>query len=433
MTASPAALRGRTVFTLLAGRGTFRLCVQVMSVALVAVWGADAFGRYTNALGLCAWLLFVTTAPEKAALKVLPRARLLVAPLAGLVLRIAIAPVALLGIALVAGLLVAPGSVVVWYLAAGTWTAGTGLLMTISGLHRLRGKPVLDTVAFSLATVVVLAATTATWLIRWSPEHHLLVLVGGITVVICCAALALPAQWRRPAKTDRRLLPALGRSVWLLGMSDLMEALAGASVYAMFSLTGHTADSGPFYLAVLGSGVVCQFLSYRLKLVQPRTSASQRGTSGRAAQERAMRMLAVAERFGIGFAVVIACCVAVPEVRRGLTGQLALPALIGLTCVEVCLWILVYYPAFLLENTNSKVLSVTSSASVAGLIGTTVSAIVLVPTLGAFGGMAAAMLGFAVKAVAIRRLYRRQQPEFDAGGVRTEGKTHVHTGHQPTP
>lgn len=432
MTASPVALRGRTVFTLLAGRGTFRLCVQLMSVALVAVWGADAFGRYTNALGLCAWLLFVTTAPEKAALKVLPRARLLVAPLAGLVLRMAAAPVALFGIALVVALIVAPDSVVVWYLAAATWSTGTGLLMTVSGLHRLRGRPGFDAIAFGLAGAVVLIATTATWLIRWSPGQHLLVLVGGITVVICGAVLALPAHWRRPGRCDRRLLPALGRSVWLLGLSDLMEALAGSSVYVLFALTGRTEDSGPFYLALLASGVICQFLAYRLKLGQPRTSARLRGTGGRAAHERALRLLTVAERCGFALAVGIACCALIPAVRIGLSTRFMLPALIGLTCLEIGLWVLVYYPAFLLENTNSRVLTLTSGASVAGFAGTAVAAIALVPALGAVGGLAAIMLGFTVKAVAIRRLFRRHHHELDADTVRAEGKTHVRAGHQQT-
>jgi hypothetical protein len=142
--------------------------------------------------------------------------------------------------------------------------------------------------------------------------------------------------------------------------------------------------------------------------------------------------LTVAERCGFVLAAGIACCALVPSVRMGLTTRFMLPALIGLTCLEIGLWVLVYYPAFLLENTNSKVLTLTSSASVAGFVGTALAAVALVPVLGAVGGLAAIMLGFTVKAVAIRRLSRRHHHELDADPVRAEGTTHVRTGHQQT-
>ena len=52
-----------TILRLVAGRGTFRLAIQLMSVALVAVWGGTAFSHYANALGLFAWLPLATATP----------------------------------------------------------------------------------------------------------------------------------------------------------------------------------------------------------------------------------------------------------------------------------------------------------------------------------------------------------------------------------
>lgn len=414
--AAPAALRPAMVLRLVAGRGTFRIGTQLMAVVLAAAWGMQDYGRFASAVGLCLWLVFVPTAAEKAALKLVPRTRLLRPAVARLCLRIAAAPVVALHAALVFALVADPASPATLYLAAACWSSGTGLLMTISGLHRLRGRPGLDAVAFGCAAVVVAAATGLTLLTGWSPRNHLLVLVAGVGILITGAVLALPRAWVRgdgpPAR--RRLLPAIGRSTCLLGLSELLDAAALSAVFLVLAASGRTADSGPFYLALLAASAVGTFVLYQLKLMQPVASARLRGAGGAEGRARALAMLGSAQRAGLGFAAVLAVALLVPVTRSALRADpdAVLAALVVLVAVELALSTVVMYASFLLENTNNRVLTITSAAAAIGLVATALLAAALVPPLGAVGGLAAIILATAVKATALRRMLLRLHPEL---------------------
>lgn len=419
-TASPARVaatmpRLGTVLRLIAGRGTFRVSVQVMSVALVTVWAADTFGHFTNALGLCAWLPLATSMPEKAALKVLPRTRVLTPTLARMVLGLSAAPVLALLVALVPVAVLAPTSAATTYLAAAVWAAGTGLLMTVSGLNRLRGRPSLDAVAFGASAVVVVAVTASTWLMVWPPQYHLLLLAGGGVVVTGCALAALPREWvRAGARPGHRLLPRLARMTSLLGVSDIADALGASVIYLVLAASGQVTDSGPLFLALLASTTVCQFLFYLLRVAQPATSARLRGTGGNAGRVRALGLLRGAGRFGIGFAAVFAVLITVPATRELLVGGgAALPVVLGvLVCVEIGLFLTVMFAGYLLENTDNKILLVTSSSALVGLLAAGVFAAVLVPALGAVGGIVVLVLALTVKAHTMRRMLLRTRPEL---------------------
>lgn len=417
---SVTPLRPLMMLRLIAGRGAFRLGVQLMAVALLATWGAESYGRFTNALGLCAWLVFLPTAAEKAALKVLPRTRLLSTHIAALALRIAATPVLLLLGALAVALLVAPSSTVTLYLCAATWSASTGLLMSVSGLQRLRGRPVLDAVAFGSAAALVMGATAATWYTGWSPRSHLLVLVAGIAVIIGCTVRALPADWVRPrGSSGRRLLPAFGRTTWLLGITELLDAITLSSIFLVLAAAGRIVDSGPFYLALMASSFICSFLLYQLKLHQPATSTRLRGQGAAAGRTRASSLLRAAELSGVAFAALLAVALLLPTTRRLLVSDAgdpeSLPAYLVLgvlVLIEMVMAIVLMYAGYLLENTNSRVLTLTSGAAVVRLIATLLCAVALVPPLGAIGGFCAIVLALAAEATALRRMLLRHHPEL---------------------
>lgn len=409
--ASVAPPRLLDVVRLAAGRGLFRLASQLMAVALAVVWGAEAFGQFANAMGLCAWLLFLPTAAEKAALKVLPRMRTLTPHVARLVVRIAAAPVLVLLGAFVAALSVSPKGTVTLYLAAACWSVTTGFLMTLSGLHRLRGRPLLDAGTFGVLTATVLAATTVTWLAEWSPIAHLSLLLTGMAATTAYSLAALPRDWLRGTGTDRDLLRPLGRSVWLLGLSELLDVLALSTVYLVLTLAGRTTDSGPLYLAVLVASMVGALLLYQLKLYQPSTSARLRGTGGAGGRARTFRLLRAAERGGLAFAAVMAVLTALPGGRALLAAE-SHAVLGAILAVEVVLSTTVVYANFLLENTNSSVLTLTSVSAVVGLVATGLIASAVVPWLGATGGLATLVLATAVKARALRMLLLRRHPEL---------------------
>ncbi|MGB3442099.1 MAG: hypothetical protein WBA97_25410 [Actinophytocola sp.] len=409
--ASTAPPRLSVMVRLAAGRGVFRLASQLMAVALAVVWGAESFGRFANAMGLCAWLLFLPTAAEKAALKVLPRTRVLTAQVARLVIRLAAAPVLALVAAFAVALAVSPQGTVTLYLVTAAWSAATGLLMTISGLHRLRDKPMLDAGAFGAMTAVVLGATAVTWVAGWSPTTHLSLLLAGLLAVTGYSVSALPRDWVLGTGTDRRLLPALGRTTWLLGLSELLDVAALSTVYLVLALTGRTTDSGPLYLAVLVASMVGSLALYQFKLYQPATSSRLRGAGGAGGRARTFRLLHTAERAGLAFTAVVAVLVAFPGTRAFLTAE-SYVVLGTILAVEVAVSTLVIYANFLLENTNSSVLTITSVSAVVGLAATAVIALAVVPWLGAAGGLTALVLAAAVKAGTLRRLLLRRHPEL---------------------
>ncbi|MBB4905738.1 hypothetical protein [Actinophytocola algeriensis] len=409
--ASTAPPRLSVMVRLAAGRGVFRLASQLMAVALAVVWGAESFGRFANAMGLCAWLLFVPTAAEKAALKVLPRMRFLTAQVARLVVRLAAAPVLALVAAFAVALLVDPQGTVTLYLVTAAWSAATGLLMTVSGLQRLRGRPMLDAAAFGAMTAVVLAGTAVTWVAGWSPTTHLSLLLAGLLAVTGYSLAALPRDWVLGVRSGRRLLPALGRSTWLLGLSELLDVAALSTVYLVLALTGQTTDSGPLYLAVLVASMAGSLVLYQLKLYQPATSARLRGAGGAGGRARTFRLLRTAERGGFAFAAVVAVLVAFPA-GRDLLATGSYVVLGAVLAVEVAVSTLVMYANFLLENTNSSVLTITSVSAVVGLVATALIALAVVPWLGAAGGLTALVLAAAVKAGTLRGLLLRRHPEL---------------------
>ncbi|MEU1726127.1 hypothetical protein [Nonomuraea sp. NPDC005692] len=392
-------LRPVAVLRLLAGRGAFRAGTQVAAAAPAAVWDGSAFGHYATALGLCGWLLLVADAPEKAALKTLARVRRTGPAVARLTVAMSAAPVAVLLAVLVPVAVTAPSSMAALCLAAGAWSACTGLLMTVSGLHRVRGRPVLDTAAFAASGGVVLAVTAATLWIGWPPQTHLLLVLAGTVAVTCGALAALPRDWLRPpsGRGRRSLLRPLARATWLLGAADLCDALCFAVVYLVLGASGRAGQSGVLYLALLPAVAVCQLVIYLLRVAQPATSRRLRGLAGRAGRARAARLLG---RAGwAGAAVAVACAALL-----GWGLATSPPVLAGLVVVVLALFLTVMYAAYLVENTNNDVLAVTSAGAFAGLVATASLAVVVVPWSGAAGGLVALALGVPVKAHVMRRM-----------------------------
>ncbi|YCK40991.1 hypothetical protein ACNF49_45135 [Actinomadura sp. ATCC 39365] len=392
-------LRPVAVLRLLAGRGAFRAGTQVAAVAPAVVWDGSAFGHYATALGLCGWLLLVADAPEKAALKTLARVRRTGPAVARLTVAMSAAPVAVLLAVLVPVAVTAPSSMAALCLAAGAWSACTGLLMTVSGLHRVRGRPVLDTAAFAASGGVVLAVTAATLWIGWPPQTHLLLVLAGTVAVTCGALAALPRDWLRPpsGRGRRSLLRPLARATWLLGAADLCDALCFAVVYLVLGASGRAGQSGVLYLALLPAVAVCQLVIYLLRVAQPATSRRLRGLAGRAGRARAARLLG---RAGwAGAAVAVACAALL-----GWGLATSPPVLAGLVVVVLALFLTVMYAAYLVENTNNDVLAVTSAGAFAGLVATASLAVVVVPWSGAAGGLVALALGVPVKAHVMRRM-----------------------------
>src|SRR5262245_17171770 len=71
----PPRIRLRTLASLLAGRGTFRLTQLTSTVVLLPLWGTARYGVYAGAVATTSWIISLLLAgPEKTVLKLLPRA-----------------------------------------------------------------------------------------------------------------------------------------------------------------------------------------------------------------------------------------------------------------------------------------------------------------------------------------------------------------------
>ena len=404
-TVTVALPRPTMIMRLLVGRGAFRIGVQVAGAALVTAWDADTFSSYAGAVGLCAWLVLVGNLPEKAALKVLARTRVLGPAVARLTLAMAAAPTIVLLAVLLPVALFAPWSTATTYLAAGAAAACTGLLMFVAGLHRLHGRPALDPIAFGACGAVVVAVTGATLLVGWAVQVHLLLVLAGTIGITAAAVAALPRDWLRGTGPRRRLIPRIARVTWLLGVTDLLDVLCVPVVYLLLAVTGQADQSGTLYLALLPAVAVGQVVTYLLRLAQPATSHRLRGVHGRAGRTRARTLLRRCERIGIGFAAVLAGLLAVPAGREWLAGDAGrLPALGVLVGILLIVDLTVLYACYLLENTTNDLLAVTSSGALVGLVATAVLAAAMVPPLGAVGGTAALALAIPIRAYVMGRM-----------------------------
>ncbi|ANN19590.1 hypothetical protein SD37_30910 [Amycolatopsis orientalis] len=414
--AAIAAPKPAMVLRLLAGRGVFRLAIQAMGVVLVTAWGAHDYGRFATALGLMTWLNFVPSSAEKSALKCLPRLRMTRDAVAALAVRVAFVPVLVVLAAMAVALVFAPESDAALYLTAAGWSISGGLLMTVSGLHRFRGRSTLDALAFTAAALVVGAVTAGTWFVRWSPLTHLGLLLGGILLILGFSAALLPKEWLRPGKVNgHRLLPAFGRTTVLLGMTEVLDVLATSTVFGVLALAGRTVDSGPFYVALLASSAFCSLLFYQLRLHQPAISRRMRGGGAAAGRARAVELLKLVEWGALVFLVAVGIALAIPAARAVLTSEGTTGAYLVLgvfVLAETVLFAVRLYAGFLIENTNSKVLTLTASASIAGLIATPLAAAALVPAMGPVGGFAALVFAIGARATVLRRLLRRHHPEL---------------------
>lgn len=382
-----AAPRGRLMLALLAGRGAFRSTVQLAPLVLAGLWGATRFGDYASAVGVSAWTVFVAGSGEKAALKLVPRARRLGAEVARIVVRVAAVPVAVAIAAIVISAVRDAGRLLA---AALLYSAALGLLQVAVGLHRVRGRAHRDAITYAAMTAVVLVVTIATLAFGWSPLALLGLLGAAGLVAAAVLFVLLPAGWvLRRGGASRPIVRIVLRTCLLLGLPELMGGLCVGVCYLALRIFGDRASSGPFYVAITISSFCSAALIYLLRLRQPATSLRLRGPAGRLGRDQARTLLRVA--FVLGAAGVLVLAVVPP-------GRTLLVVLTGL---EIPLFALVFYAGYLVENTDGRSPSLTAGAAVAGLVVLSAAAVLLVPAAASGGAMGALILSSAGTALVL--------------------------------
>src|SRR5690606_6918711 len=134
-----------SLLSLLAGRASYRLVMLATSALLWPVWGRERFGTYAAALATFSWLTVLMLGPEKAMLKLLPRA-----PRTGPMVTAALVavlwwlPLPVVAAFVVVRLFDGPGSAAVHVGVAGMQLS-IGCTMVLVGLHRAAGRARVDT------------------------------------------------------------------------------------------------------------------------------------------------------------------------------------------------------------------------------------------------------------------------------------------------
>ncbi|WP_141717593.1 hypothetical protein [Nocardia altamirensis] len=388
----------RTVVSLVLGRGGFRIAYHGIGLVLLAWWGAEVFAIYASAVGATAWLALLSSGPEKAVLKLVPR----LPRTGGVVARTAVLTSALpLAVALVLVLVLATaGSVVVVYPLAAAWSAALGLLTVLVAVHRASGRPMHDSRGFLLLAVLLPVAVLAGVSGGLSPGGQLALLAAvtlGVALWSARGAVPIGALLARPR---RGATTAIVRAELLLGLYEPLGSAAVGVLYAVLALSGQREASTTLYLALLMSSVVGSLTLYLLRIYQPVSSLRLRGTGARAGVDIARRLLIV----GLG-AGVFGCALV-----GAVAGQLSAAALIVLLlCFEIPIHAVVSLALFLLENAGRQQLTIAAASAATQFVAVAVLAALLVPAHGPPAALWVLVASYAVLAATTLPRLRSEQ------------------------
>jgi len=391
------------LLSLVAGRGAWRVAINLSNVGLLAAWGAAVFAGYASAVGRTVALVpLVSCGVEKAALKLLPRAR-------------GARPLLVAAFLAVGCLLALP--FLAWVAAEAVWRrSGTeplqlavvplqallGLNLVLVGLARALGRPRHDPLNFLALAAALLLLTAMAAGLGLPPLGVVLAELAAVAALDVALLRALPVAPRFAGLRRRRgLLRGLLRTMALIGAYDVAVGASLSLVFVTLGATHFRGESGLLLLVISLWSLLFNGFAYLLRVFQPQVSVALSRAGGIQARQQALRLArlaAVGVAGGLGLLGVAALLGGgLPAVLRGLPLPLAaalvlLPRLPVLALAGGATW--------LLENADPGSLRLAATAAAGGLAGVAMLSAVLVPWLGAPGAMLA-LSGFEVVQVAV--------------------------------
>ncbi|MEV0400962.1 hypothetical protein [Actinoallomurus sp. NPDC050550] len=401
-TAVPERVRLWTVASLIAGRSAYRVALYAAGILLLAAWGSARFAPYAAALGTTSWLTTVVQmGPEKAALKLLPRARRthgdLVAALRAFAL---LAPILLVGAAAVA-VVAAPQSRVALYALAAAQATALGSVLLGVALHRALGRPRSDTLTFlllALGTVVLIGLAYAPGI---PPVAYL---TGQLVLTLAALGLLLrrPAPKRRPRPGVRRLLTAT--SV-LMGTPEVLMNAGTSVLYVELTAGTHAGQSSELYLVLQGWAVIIAFVYFLQRLLQPRLSARLAIDGAADGRARIARLARPVVALGAGWLVAATALLAAFPTSVTDLPPIRLTVLLAVLIVtRIPAYLLMSQVTFVLENTDAAGLRTSARGAVFSMLTVAGVGAVATPLLGAAGAVYA--LGVKELVLALNVAYR---------------------------
>jgi hypothetical protein len=380
------------LLSLLAGRGAWRASLALSNLVLLAAWGSAVFARYAAVIGSSVVLVqLVSCGVEKAALKLVPRARLARPLLVGGFLAIGcLLALPFLAWVLVSYALQRPG-VGAFQVAVLGFQALLGLNLVLVAMQRALGRPGYDVANFSALAVALLAIAGLAFAIGLTP---LGVTVAELLVVACLdVALlrSLPVAPRvRGLRRRPRLLRGLLRTMALIGAYDLAGAAALSLSFVVLAGTRFRGDAGWLLLVTTLWSLLFNGFTYLLRVFQPQVSVAL-GRGGVDARRYALRLTRLAA-LGVGGWLLLVAAAALAH-RGDVVGWLRglpLPLLAAAVVLpRLPLLALAGGAGYVLENADARSLRLAAAAAVAALAGVLGLSLLLIPLAGVPGAILA--------------------------------------------
>ena len=388
---------------LVAGRGAWRVALNLANVGLLAAWGASVFAGYASAVGRTVALVpLVSCGVEKAALKLLPRAR-------------AARPLLVAALLAIGCLLALP--FLAWVVAAALWhRSGTeplqlavvplqallGLNLVLVALARALGRPRQDPLNFLALAATLLLLTALALGFGLPPMVVVLAELAAVAALDLALLRALPVAPRFAGlPRRRRLLGGLLRTMALIGAYDLAVGASASLVFFALGASRFRGESGLLLLVISLWSLLFNGFAYLLRVFQPQLSVALSRAGGVDGRRHALRLARLAAAAVAGWAGLLAAAAllggGLPAVLRELPLPLA-AALVLLPRLPVVA--LAGGATWLLENGDRGSLRLAATAAAGGLVGVALLAAALVPRLGASGAVLA-LSGFEVLQVAV--------------------------------
>jgi hypothetical protein len=398
------------LLALLAGRGGFRLVQYGSTLLLLPVWGTQRYAVFAAALAVFNWVVALTASgPEKAALKLLPRAPRTGPAIMGFLLAVALAlpvlPVALIAAVPLAGW--SERTAVFVAVCAMNVCAGCNLLLV--GLARASGHPAWDARNYHTLSAVMVALLVAAAFAGLGPFGY----AAGIAVAMLALNLTLAARLGvAPSLRIRRRPVLLRRLLWTIGLMGGAELLLYVSTSVLFTqLTASrfAEQAGPLYAVMLISSAMVNVLIYVLRVYAPGTSLRQAGRGAATGRLRAVLAARAAAALATGWLVVVGVLLATTDL-----GRPASPTAVAVTAgvllvLRTPALVLAVVAGYLLENTDAGAVRTVALSAAVGLAATAAAGFVLVPTYGAVGVVCAGALFELGQSTTIAILGRRRR------------------------
>jgi O-antigen/teichoic acid export membrane protein len=402
------AIAPKLVASLVGARMGYRGTVLLANVVLAGAWGSTGYAGYAAAMGGAAFLNPIASLGiEKCALKLIPRARHIVARLIGVFVALA-AVLLLVSLVILAVLLLGRSDSTLLPGLAGLWAICTGGNQVLVGLSRAVGRPGRD-VANHLVLAVALAGLTVAGVMGTPPTTFLALYVLTLIVLNVALLAGLRPDFAGLRRTTL-VRAAVGTSA-LMAVADVVGGVSISLLFLALSVTGSQAESGGLYLAVIASSVLLNAFAYLLRILQPQVSRGLHQRDLTSIIDTLARWLRLLVLTGVPY-LSIALGVALLLFRdMGGPGVLILYA----ACVPILF--LMGSVNYLMENATPEALRATAHGAAVSLAAMGALAFAIVPWAGALGAVTVLGCGEIVHAAIVLRwlIPRRSQAQSTSG------------------